>query len=284
MISVTRRKIHLKYTSVLLCIAVFFVTIFSLSPVARAAPTITPKIMVSLGDSYSSGEGIIDEQENSFFYGQDKPVSEKINDPDWLAHRSEKSWPGMLKLSGVEGTMASKRNANWFFVAASGAETKDLKTKQVKKLDKTGAQLEFSRELNAQLDVFDIFKLKGDKVDYVTLTLGGNDADFAGVVIAAATSYKYLNPSGLFDKINEVWDRFYEKGGIQDKLKKAYEDIAADENAGSQAQIIVAGYPKLLNPNGSGGLFSEDNATLLNNDAHNSTKCFISLNYVRHQA
>ena len=43
------------------------------------------KVIVSLGDSYSSGEGI------EPFYGQEEEMEVKCQNPDWLAHRSEKS-------------------------------------------------------------------------------------------------------------------------------------------------------------------------------------------------
>ena len=50
-------------------------------------------VIVSLGDSYSSGEG------NEPFYKQDKPVMDKIHEPDWLAHRSQIAWSGLLTYS-----------------------------------------------------------------------------------------------------------------------------------------------------------------------------------------
>lgn len=62
------------------------------------------QIMVSLGDSYSSGEGI------EPFYGQNESVSSKVKNEDWLAHRSQKSWPGLLVLPGNEGTMADNKD------------------------------------------------------------------------------------------------------------------------------------------------------------------------------
>lgn len=47
-----------------------------------AAASSDPMIVVSLGDSYSAGEGI------EPFYGQSLPLSQKVCDHDWLAHRS----------------------------------------------------------------------------------------------------------------------------------------------------------------------------------------------------
>lgn len=78
------------------------------------------KIVVSLGDSYSSGEGI------EPFYGQDKPISERVKDQDWLAHRSENSWPGRLEFP--QGVLSDETNKDiyWFFRATSGAVTRSI--------------------------------------------------------------------------------------------------------------------------------------------------------------
>ena len=96
--------------SLLLCCAVL---LFMVRPVAAANASAEDtagedRVMVSIGDSYSSGEGI------EPFYGQSKPAYEKVADQDWLAHRSEKSWSGRLTLNGVNGTMAENRGKNWF--------------------------------------------------------------------------------------------------------------------------------------------------------------------------
>lgn len=196
------------------------------------------KIIVSLGDSYSSGEGI------EPFYGQNEKISKKVNNPDWLAHRSEKAWSGMLSLSTVNGVMSENRNKNWFFVAASGATTQNIRYNFLKEYDKSGYKGSYS--LAPQLAIFD--ELGESKADYVTLTLGGNDVDFAGTITQCVTQSSHLNPSHLTDKLNNTWKDFFANGGVRDKLYDAYSDIA--EKAGPQAQIIVAGYPKLLDPAG----------------------------------
>ena len=98
-----------------------------------------PIIVVSMGDSYSAGEGI------EPFYGQtnpdgsDVPRALKIHSADWIAHRSTKSWPSLLKV-GDFNVRDYKKNINgldapgligssdssaceWYFVAATGAVT-----------------------------------------------------------------------------------------------------------------------------------------------------------------
>ena len=243
-------------TSLLCCIIVssVFLPIITVNVHAEIA-TEESRIMVSLGDSYSSGEGI------EPFYGQNESTADKVKNQDWLAHRSEKSWPGRLTLQGVNGSMAQNRNDNWFFVATSGAVTDNLTHNQRKEYDIDG--IEGSRYIDKQLDVF---KELGDKkAEYVTVSIGGNDAKFADIITEAAIPHP-LNPGALNDKLNSVWEEFYYgiDGGesIRDRLYQAYCDI--QDAAGAQAKIIVAGYPKLLDSNGSGFLFSENEAALIN--------------------
>ena len=221
------------------------------------------RIIVSLGDSYSSGEGI------EPFYDQDKRF-DKFGSQDWLAHRSEKSWPGRLTLSGVDKTMADHRGDNWFFVATSGATTDELHNSMEKgyswDVDHTGIEY-----IDPQLDVFN--QLGDQKAEYVTLTLGGNDAHFTEVVTEAVMPHP-INPGALNDKLNAIWNEFYYgadgKPSIRDRLRQAYYDI--QEAAGPQAKIIVAGYPTLLSENGSKLFFSPEEAKLINDSVRRFNK------------
>lgn len=226
-------------------------------------------IMVSMGDSYSSGEGI------EPFYGQDEPMSSRRYNTDWLAHRSEHSWSGQLKLPGVDGKMSDHRwnpndpdssesmNANWYFVASSGAVTDNIKRTSTKVVDKeTGRkdgqqQKDYDRDwvwgtemLNGQLDVFyNTPGLDRNDVDYVTISIGGNDVGFVDIVSKAANPFA----NDLYDAIDWQLDHFYDKGGIYYKLRDAYIRI---HEAAPNAVIIVAGYPELLSYDGSGVLFN----------------------------
>lgn len=198
------------------------------------------QVIVSMGDSYSSGEGI------EPFYGQyELDIKKKVENPDWLAHRSKDAWPGMLTLPSVDGKMSDENNKGkkWFFVAASGATTDNIKYNFVKEYKQ--GKYEGKYILDPQLDIFD--EIGEKKADYVTLTLGGNDAGFSDVITEC--SCFFLKPGTLTDRLNNTWEMFFANGGIRDRLKDAYVNIA--EKAGSQAQIIVAGYPRLLDENGS---------------------------------
>lgn len=212
------------------------------------------QIMVSLGDSYSSGEGI------EPFYGQYDDNSKKVKNPDWLAHRSRNAWPGMLTLPRNEGTMEDNKDEYWFFEAASGAVTDKFKYAFTKGYTK--GKYKGIYNLKPQLSIFD--RLGDYKADYVTMTIGGNDVGFADIITSCAKGSKYLNVGGLTDKLNHTWDVFYTEGGTKDRLTDAYMNVA--DKAGEEAQIIVAGYPQLLNNNGSGFLISEDEAKDVNDN------------------
>lgn len=229
-----------------------------------------PMVLVTIGDSYSSGEGLGD-------YGDAQTIEKKVKDQDWLAHRSKHCWAGKLELPDVDGSLSKHRNENWYFAASSGATTEDLKGRQGKAYYQKGGDLKnksYPEEdplVNAQLDVFkDIPK---GTVDYVTVSIGGNDMGFADVVgkTAVCDSF-YICPNRLPTTINDKW-REYETGEkpdgekdtpIKEKIRAAYTDI--HKAAGDQATILVVGYPTLLaEPVGINLLFDPIESELIDN-------------------
>ncbi|MBR2590875.1 MAG: hypothetical protein IKE65_08120 [Clostridia bacterium] len=217
-------------------------------------------IMVSLGDSYSSGEGV----EPYYFSGRE----DRYEQPDWLAHRSRISWPGKLQLTGSNGKRlimsqhkASYSNKtksydsfsknNWYFVASSGAVTGSLKGTQNKSYERypnpDGTPEYGSLALDNQLKVFE--SIKPGTTDYVTMTMGGNDAHFADVFVYAAMNCSFININGMDDYLGRLWDEFYNgSNSIKNRIIQAYKDV--HNAAGSQADIIIAGYPKILPKDG----------------------------------
>lgn len=224
------------------------------------------RIIVSLGDSFSSGEGI------EPFYGQDAPIASRVQNPDWLAHRSENVWSGMLRLPAVSGQMRDHRNTNWYFVASSGATTEHIKRTGSVVIDhetgrKEGEQnqdydrdgLKGSKNLPGQLDVFyETPGLDRYDVDYVTITIGGNDVGFSKVLMKA---HHTILSTEMYDYIDKQLADFYKKGGIYYKLRDAYRRIA---EAAPNATILVAGYPELLDCSGNGPAFNYYESTYIN--------------------
>jgi len=225
-------------------------------------------VIVSLGDSYSSGEGI------EPFYGQEADMAARCQDPDWLGHRSEKSWPGALTLPAVDGPMRDHRGENWFFAAVSGASAPDLflLSEEETAAGMTAVQeRKYSRDgvsgvgrIPPQLDVFDELDAKGLRADYVTVTIGGNDIGFQAILslsmFGGLSFYPGETPE---EKAAALLQDRYAAPGVRAKIKRVYTDIA--KRAGSQACIIAAGYPPLLDPEGaSRNGFTEDAARILN--------------------
>lgn len=232
------------------------------------------RVIVSLGDSFSAGEGI------EPFYGEDAPLEQKVHNPDWLAHRSTKSWPGLLTLDGVDGPMNMKRDENWFFVAASGAETRHIRGEFEKPVSIGDIQIDKEHsKLEPQINVFDELREEHLQADYVTMTMGGNDAGFVSVVNAAFVLNSYLDPNGLSAKMNEVWSEYYHgkedapdeeayrRVSIEKRLVTVYKDIAetsqTGDNPDKRATILVAGYPQLLSADGC-LVFPRDNCLYVN--------------------
>ena len=225
------------------------------------------RVLVALGDSYTSGEGI------GSYYGQDAPMEEKCKNQDWLAHRSEKGWPGMLTLPDVDGVMADHRGENFFFAAASGARTENLflLTDEEKAAGRT-AELEkpYNRDgisgttmLAPQLDIFDELDAKGLKADYVVLTIGGNDLDFKGVIqLGAFGQTDTLPGDDNIEKGVALLEQQYETANVRQSLKRVFQDIAA--RAGEQATIVVVGYPENLVDETANTVFSSDSAKIIN--------------------
>ncbi len=235
----------------------FFILLLSLCIPVYAEEAKKPLVIVSLGDSFSSGEGVRDEAGNTFFFGQTLPFEQKVNNADWIAHRSQKSWPAQLKISENE-TALDYKNENWFFAAASGATTEHITNNQPVTVRRNG--MEGIALLPPQISVFETEALKNSPPDYVTLTIGGNDAEFTNIISIAATNF--FNASALPDTIAGVWERFYAEGGIRDSIYNVYKEI--HQKTEGKSTILVAGYPKLLAPGGDGFLFSQSDAAIIN--------------------
>lgn len=303
-----KKRLLIKTLSLLIT-AILLLEAFPYTTETKAYDSDSDRVIVSLGDSFSSGEGLGDyyntyldkKNKETPIYDKNTPIEEKVTNEDWLAHRSTLSWPGRLSLNGVDGTMADNRNTHWFFAAVSGAETKHLNTKQQeKKYNKDHGRLDNSEDptkLPLQLDVFNTLKSKNLKADYVTITIGGNDAGFTKVITDAALPRStYLHPGKLQKRLIQTTAKlltydvtadfvatnispngqinsytisnfdfsnveFAESGSIYKGLCQAYEDI--HNAAGEQANIIVAGYPKLIN-NASSLFFNKDEVHMIN--------------------
>lgn len=328
--------------------------------------------VVSMGDSFSSGEGA------RRYFSQDEPIEKRVRDQDWLGHRGETAWSGLLTFKDENGRDVAlntlrfdkespddlpAKDARWFFVASSGAQHEDYWYSQGKaysvrvfktpKGADTDAQYMTVQELQAyyansdgklglwdtirmmaneldttilednekgwdeekkslraeslidpQMAVFSLLPGGGESVDYVTLTLGGNDLGFTKIVTTAATDvFQDIVQSGcellekqaieelgeLGDMSDDAWKKLLkalvastaadvvESHGklakMLDSSLKLYEstikaslrDVYADiSKTAKNAVILVAGYPLLLDGATANALFSEADIRLIN--------------------
>ena len=235
-----------------------------------------PLIVVSLGDSYSSGEGV------EPFYNQNEPVNFKIYDVygDWIAHRSEKSWPGkisffyhnkLIKLSDYHtNDVNSNADIRWYFRASSGATTESILGPQLKKVrgykdPEWNTVIDDDVWLPTQLRILDdINKVMGKgSIDYVTITIGGNDVEFSGILESCILNDTFIDFGWLTGK-DQLQDKLQELLGnvseIEQRLVHTY--MAIEDEAGKQAAITVAGYPKLVR--GTNNIINPLEAELIN--------------------
>lgn len=206
--------------------------------VAPAAASPDDIVVVSLGDSYSSGEG------NPPFYGQN-PKS-KYSDLDWVSHRSRLSWPGQLSVDGGATNLKAAKGKTWFFQAVSGAVAYDIYGPDDDARRKKEVSGHEDVHLSSQLTYVDEELKKaglvGGDVDYVTLTIGGNDLGFADIVTQVALRNGAVDRGYLDSRIKKVWKKYEETS--KEEIKKSYTEIA---NRYPNAHLIVAGYPTLMN-------------------------------------
>ena len=235
-------------------------------------------VVVSLGDSYSSGEGV------EPFYGQND--DNKVNDQDWLAHRSTKSWPGKLRVNGGTVLLSDNKadpadpgsdqgSAAWYFLASSGAVTADIvEGEQVKEVGldpltkkhtlASGAYVSYEeRTIDRQLDGLEsAAAANGGSVDYVTMTIGGNDVGFVDVVMSCITSNQLFDFRGVENRLDQAEEDF--NSTVRADMRETYVQVSAA--AGPDAHVIVAGYPTLLDTTeGHFLVFHQNESLMINN-------------------
>ncbi|MBL7490359.1 VWA domain-containing protein [Frankia sp. AgB1.9] len=166
-----------------------------------------PATYVALGDSYSSGEG-----NAPFDSGTDKNGGLGNNAPG-SCHRSQVAWPRAVAAATGLGLEA--------FLACSGATTDAL-----------------TRSFKGEAGQITAMVAKDPSPDLITITMGGNDIGFAGVVAACRLNGHGAGCSTAIG-LASLAAAFY----LPAKLKAAY---AALHAAAPNAQILVVGYPNIM--------------------------------------
>jgi len=229
------------------------------TPASTPAPTLTLDHVVSMGDSYSSGEGLA-------------PYGWNSNAANNRCHRSPRAYGPLLAAAGGA--------RDFSFVACSGALTDDLFSPNYRGF----VDAETGATEGPQLDVL------SDTTRLVTLTIGGNDVGLADLlpdclVALVGVLPVYGNPACAFDpSVSAVATtrlRALAGQGVGTTpqgipIHSIRSVIDAVHERAPGARILIAGYPQLvgnlgaLNECGVGGVtvsnvpvFSTANADLI---------------------
>ncbi len=199
---------------------------------------------VALGDSYSAGEGV-----SPFF------------DPTNRCHRSQKAYSVKVEQPGVAGSsIYARMNVNhelglaWGFQACSGAVVASMLTEGHHGDPLPQLQLDRASDLYNPLD------LPVDaSSDLVTLTVGGNDVDFAKIIELCGLRKDCENQQVHYNRNTEEMcfrdpcsrSEFPQRGKLSeyvdfllDRLPKKLDAVYARINTQApQARVLVLGYP-----------------------------------------
>ena len=176
--------------------------------IAAAAPA-RADVIVSLGDSYSSGEGAPDRSLQTCRRGACTPPWDKGTGPK--CHRSRFAWPRLLGVTREH------------HFACSGAKIEDVLTRGRAGHPDDVPQIDRLRRLDEQIDI-----------DTVLLTIGGNDMDFSGKIRSCFIPIRQCLRD--VDKLNRQLD------ALEPRLRQVYNDVA-DATWGS---LVVVGYPDII--------------------------------------
>jgi len=194
---------------------------------------------VALGDSYQSGEGA--ESGGAFISGTDEweEVTGGGMVPSNLCHRSEHAYPVLL-----HSWIPADTPVTLDFWACSGAVTWQMGLSGIKHdgppwNDPVKPSQYFRSTDKAHMSYLDRL---GKETWIVTIGIGGNDADFTGVLLRCSTQHGWwpgaCAPDPDFQK--KVYDDI---DGLRDDLEELYLEIGTEA---MNATTFVVGYPRLF--------------------------------------
>jgi lysophospholipase L1-like esterase len=236
--------------------------------VRRAAVGVQPLRMAELGDSYSSGEGLLREKDLHYDCGTDlhgdwyrEGTTHLAFSPIWeqgdcqtatgseraprdllrrrrvhyenLCHRNGRAYPNQIRERlGVQGI-------NSIFVACSGAETKNVGAG-------VGPEAQYPDSPpgvhggEPQLETVQNFAAAGGPPELITIGIGGNDAGF-GKIVERCIVGSCANPDFVSRTISTI------NGTMFRNVRTTLETLRADFPA---ATIVAFGYPSVIDDPG----------------------------------
>jgi hypothetical protein len=205
-------------------------TVFSLVGADWVAK-VTPINFVSLGDSFSSGEGV------PMF----DPLTDNANNQ---CHRSFAAYATLARPRSSTKTLNELGSAGaeqqpgftWHFLACSGATTRNVTADPVEGSGQHPGTIDASPQLAQDF-------VDGD-TDLVTITIGGNDLGFTKLAKDCATKPSCQNREA--HDLGIDWDVYLPQqitGPFRTTVTALYQEIRA---AAPKASIVALGYPLLV--------------------------------------
>ncbi|WP_406336470.1 SGNH/GDSL hydrolase family protein [Streptomyces sp. NBC_00203] len=204
--------------------------------------------VVAMGDSYSSGEGA-SENGGDDYYPESDYYDPLQPDTEDKCHRSKYSWSRQATLPGYSksiGAMADDRDSDmdYHFIACSGARHYNIL--------RQGQSSELPQIDQGYLD---------QNTTLVTLNVGGNDARFADIVQECITALTVCNDNSIDAVDPDTGQKNGEStGSLEDWAPTWLHEQIRPRLAGTlnaihlkapNAKIVLMGYPKLLENDGS---------------------------------
>lgn len=197
-------------------------------------------IIVSMGDSFSSGEGARGTKNGNPYYPESDNFGTEERSRN-ACHRSDASWSRKAVLSSSSTSIGSRADANdptldYHFIACSGAVAADVSANAV------GERGTKTRELpQIQQGYLD------ENTTLVTITIGGNDIGFSDVVRQCVVSGRLQTPCRELPQLSN--------GKSLENTTKERTDAAEDkifgvlssiQQAAPNAKIAILGYPPMF--------------------------------------
>jgi len=205
------------------------------SGAAVSRSTAAPFSSVTLGDSYSAGEGVAPFLGTGGCHRSSRAYATWVRRPGaaktLYAIASGGGRPGILAGKNKHGSERNVRSAGgvtWAFWACSGATTANVLPQSLGGVPQRRVGRVLDRA--TQLDSANL-----TRADLVTLTIGGNDAGFVDALLVCALA---RCDTRAFEE-----ERAAIIGGTRPRLEKVYRAIAREA---PRARILVLGYPQLF--------------------------------------
>lgn len=201
-------------------------------------------LVVGMGDSYSSGEGASDPggedyYRESDYYSESRPETEN------RCHRSRYAWIRQAAIPGYSSSIGElsdrwSSSTDLQFVACSGARHYNIL--------RTGQNGELPQIQHGYLD---------QHTSLVALSIGGNDARFADVIMECITALTVCNNNSI-DAVDPDTGRKIEgqetgpmdewaPKWLNEQIRPRLADMLGElHRKAPNAEIVLMGYPKLL--------------------------------------